>query len=74
MTAPNQHPPVTEEDKARWGKLLDEGWSYKEIARTEGRHRRTIARWVPGRGWTRDQISGLGTFMKHHNEKMRLVS
>lgn len=38
-------------------RLIDDGASYYEIARTTGRHVETIKKYWPGRGWTREQIT-----------------
>jgi IS30 family transposase len=70
----SRYPRITPEDVARWDRLLTEGWSYKEIARTETRSHRTIAQYLPGRGWAHKQCVELGTAMKHHNQRMRKVS
>lgn len=66
--------PVTPEEVAQWEKMLDDGMSYREIRRTSGRGHSTIAKYLPGRGWSQDEGRALGTFMKHHNERMRKVA
>lgn len=71
---PNQHPPITAEVIANWKAALDEGMGYKHVAEVFGVSRTTIMRHLPGRGWTHKQVSEHGTFMKHHNEKMRKLT
>jgi hypothetical protein len=56
---------------AQWETYLDEGYSYRAIAEIFGVDREKVRKRLPGRGWTHKQAVELGTFMKHHNEKMR---
>lgn len=44
--------PFTPEEDERIDAMLTDGASYKEVARTIGRHRQSIARRFPGRGWS----------------------
>lgn len=62
---------VNPEYAALWESYLDEGMPYSRVAEIFGVHRNVVAKYYPGRGWTRKQCVELGTFMKHHNEKMR---
>jgi uncharacterized protein YjcR len=68
---PNQHRKVTEEAIAEWSKALDDGMGYQHVAEAFGVSKGTVRKYLPGRGWTRKQITSHGTYMKHHNEKMR---
>lgn len=44
------------------GEMLDDGMSYAEVARTLGiKMPRTVARWYPGRGWTKAQVLEFAT-------------
>lgn len=54
-----------------WESYLDEGMPYKYVAEVFGVHWTTVRAHYPGRGWKKPQIDAHGTFMKHHNEKMR---
>lgn len=56
---------------ALWESYLDEGMPILYVAEMFGVDEETVARHYPGRGWTHAQVSAHGTFMKHHNEKMR---
>lgn len=56
---------------ALWEPYLDEGMPYAHVAEIFGVKGITVRRYYPGRGWTQRQCAELGTFMKHHNEKMR---
>lgn len=44
-------------------KLLRDGASYAEVARTVGWDIHTVARHFPGRGWTRQQVGSYGKLM-----------
>lgn len=46
---------LTPERKARIEKMLDDGWSFAEITRTEGSDFNTLKRHFPGRQWTWEQ-------------------
>ena len=61
----------TEADRETWKSYLDEGMPYRRVAEVVGVHRDTIRKYLPGMGWTPEQSREFGTFMKHHNEKMR---
>lgn len=43
---------------------------YKHVSESFGVAISTVRRHLPGRGWTRKQITEHGTYMKHHNTKM----
>lgn len=46
---------MTPERKAAIGAMLDDGWSFAEISRTEGADRETLQRYFPGRQWSMRQ-------------------
>ncbi|MCV7358515.1 helix-turn-helix domain-containing protein [Mycolicibacterium fluoranthenivorans] len=46
--------PFTEADAQAAKTLLEEGASYREVARTLGRNASIICRRFPGRGWSED--------------------
>lgn len=43
---------MTPERKAKITAMLDDGWSFAEIHRTEGAHPETLRIHFPGRAWT----------------------
>lgn len=45
----------TFEEAMRALTMLEDGASYKEVAKTLGRDRSTIRRWVPGFSWSQEQ-------------------
>lgn len=45
-------PRWTPERRAFFESLLDDGWSFQEIARTHGADASALSRHFPGRGWT----------------------
>jgi transposase-like protein len=47
--------PLAPERLARIESMLDDGWSYEEVHRTEGASEKAIRRYFPGRGWTNQQ-------------------
>lgn len=46
---------LTPERKARIQKMIDDGWPFKEIQRTEGADISTLRRHFPGHQWTPQQ-------------------
>ena len=70
MAHANQHPPVTEEDLAKWSEALDDGMGYKHVSEVYGVARSTLMRYLPGRGWTRKQISEHAALMRKHNRTL----
>lgn len=56
---------------ALWEQYLDEGYAYTHVGELFGVHETTVADYYPGRGWDQREAAALGTYMKHHNEKMR---
>jgi uncharacterized protein YjcR len=62
-----QYPPET---VAEWSKALDDGMAYQHVAEAFGVAKSTVRKYLPGRGWTRKQITEHGRYMKHHNAKM----
>jgi hypothetical protein len=49
-------PQPTQEQLAEYERRLDEGWSFKEIARTYHCCENMLARRFPGRGWDRSTV------------------
>jgi uncharacterized protein YjcR len=64
---------VRPEHWARILAALDEGYSYDACADIYGISANAIRKHHPGKGWTYHQARQLGTYMKHHNHKMRAV-
>ena len=62
---------INPEFVALWEPYLDEGMGYKHVAEVFGVGKDIVRKHYPGKGWTHEQVSEHGTFMKHHNEKMR---
>ena len=73
MAHANQFPPITPEQVANWKAALDEGYSYKHVGELFGVPRATVARHLPGRGWTRKQISEHAALMRRHSGSLSLV-
>lgn len=48
-------PRLTPERKARIDAMIADGWSFKEIRRTEGADMSTLRRHYPGHQWTKEQ-------------------
>ena len=61
----------TPEALANWDAALTEGYGFQHVAEMYGVSKQTVAKYFPGRGWTKDQARAHGTFMKHNNAKMR---
>lgn len=49
--------PMTAEELELARRLIEDGCSRCEVARTVGRHANTIARYFPESGWTREQVN-----------------
>lgn len=46
---------MTAERKAVIGSMLDDGWSFAEVSRTEGADHETLRKYFPGRQWSMRQ-------------------
>lgn len=57
--------PMTPERRARIKAMLDDGWSWEEIHRTEGANWDTMTRHFPGTQWSRQQIIQHATATRH---------
>ena len=62
---------INPEFAALWEPYLDEGYGYIHVAQIFGVDKGTVRKHFPGKGWTHEQLSAHGTFMKHNNEKLR---
>ncbi|MER2134168.1 MAG: helix-turn-helix domain-containing protein [Arthrobacter sp.] len=70
----NTAPRMTPERRARIQQMLNDGWSWKEIERTEGANWDTMRRHFPGTQWTRQQIINQSTITRHARENMRTTN
>lgn len=61
----------TTEELAKWDAALEEGMGFQHVAELYGVSKHTVAKYFPGKGWTKQQAREHGTFMKHHNAKMQ---
>lgn len=64
---------INPEYVALWESYLDEGLSAQHVAEIFGVATTSVLMYYPGRGWTREEARAHGTFMKHHNAKMRKI-
>lgn len=64
---PARHLSPEEIDRAR--QLIDDGASYKEVARTIGCANVTVAKRFPGRGWTLAECGRWGRFLDKTRER-----
>lgn len=65
---------VTPEEVAEWGKALDEGLAFKHVAEVFGVNKDTVAKYLPGRGWTKKQAIEHSHEVKRFNRtKLSLV-
>lgn len=55
LTGTSVAPRVTPERKTRLRSMIEDGWSFAEITRTEGADRETLNRHFPGKQWTTEQ-------------------
>lgn len=67
VSKPSAGPPMTDAEIARAKALLDDGCSYREVARTLGRAEGTIARRFPGRGWPKGLGASIAQFERWAN-------
>jgi hypothetical protein len=56
---------------ALWEPYLDEGMPGKAVAEIFGVKKHTVYRHYPGRSWSHQQVSEMGTFMRNYNRRMR---
>lgn len=56
---------MTPERRARIQTMLNDGWSWEEIHRTEGANWDTMTRHFPGTQWTPEQVSAHRTDIRH---------
>lgn len=49
--------PYPQEVRDIAGRMLEDGASYNEVARTVGVGSRTVSKWFPGRGWNQSQAA-----------------
>jgi len=54
-------------------RLLEDGASYTEAARTVRCNRTNLAKRFPGYGWTKQQGGAYGGMIRHMNERMGRV-
>lgn len=57
--------PMTPERRARIQTMLNDGWSWLEIERTEGANWDTMNRHFPGTQWSSQQVHAHRTDIKH---------
>jgi len=67
LTATATAPRLTPERKARIDAMIADGWSFKEIRRTEGADMSTLRRHYPGHQWTKAQA-------RDYQEALRIVA
>lgn len=58
-------PPERVEELRR---LVEDGWSFTEIARTERVSRNTLARYFPGQGWGAEERDSFHVALRHGRE------
>lgn len=61
---------LSQERLARIEAMLDDGWSFKEIHRTEGADEETLRRHFPGRQWTKAQAVAHTSALRHFGERI----
>lgn len=66
--------PMTPERRARIQTMLNDGWSWLEIERTEGANWDTMNRHFPGTQWTRQQIIEQSTITRHARQNIRTAN
>lgn len=49
--------PITDAELREMERLLNDGWSYKQIGRKLGRADKTVAKHFPGRGWSVEEAN-----------------
>ena len=64
---------VTDKQWQTAERMLQDGCSLAEIARTIGADSKTIATHFPGRGWTKQQVGEWRAFMRKANRQLKAV-
>jgi DNA-binding NarL/FixJ family response regulator len=67
------NPRLNKEQVTMISKLLDDGWSMREISRTYGHKYATIKRYFPDAGWSKDQTAELSSMLQRalHAERKK---
>ena len=65
---------LTPERVAHLRRLVDDGWSFAEIARTEHVSRNTLERYFPGRAWGAQQRDEFHTALRRGREALASAS
>ncbi|WP_066303291.1 helix-turn-helix domain-containing protein [Arthrobacter luteolus] len=66
--------PMTPERRATIQTMLDDGWSWLEIERTEGANWDTMQRHFPGTQWTQKQVHAHRLEVRDANEGIRAAN
>ena len=61
-----RHPGIPADTIAEIGRLLDDGASVTEAAKTVGCSEPSVRRYYPGRAWTRSQVAAWGAWVRSH--------
>ncbi|WVX88035.1 helix-turn-helix DNA binding domain protein [Arthrobacter phage TforTroy] len=61
---------LTQERLARIEAMLDDGWSFKEIHRTEGVDEETLRHHFPGRQWSKAQANEYRAACRYYGEQI----
>ena len=59
--------PLTAEQVDQARRLLDDGCSYRETARTVECSQSALHRRFPGKGWTLSESASWGMYLRHHD-------
>lgn len=65
---------LTPERVEHFRRLLEDGWSYTEVSRTERVSRNTLARYFPGMGWTPEERDTFHASLRNSRESLNLAS
>lgn len=67
-------PKMTREQLDRMAELLDDGVSYKEVARTMNVFPKTVRERFPGRGWTHQECGQFGMLNRYMNQDLSITN
>lgn len=67
------HNTKTPEEIAQWAAYLDDGYAVKHIGEIFNVHVQTIRKYLPGRAWSKKQVTDHMTTVRKGNEAIRRV-
>jgi uncharacterized protein YjcR len=68
---PKIGPQKSPEEVANWKAALEEGYGYQHVAEMYGVSKQTVRKYLPGMGWTPQQIRAHGAYMRNQGRVLK---